>query len=105
MSSLSLPTLISLIVVALAFDFLNGLFTKDTGASEEVPHFRRQGERQAAGFDALHKSAARREFDVVMAWSVDRLGRSLQDLVGFLSEIHAAGVDVFLHQRDARCLR
>ena len=33
MSSLSLPTLISLIVVALAFDFLNGLFTKDTGAS------------------------------------------------------------------------
>jgi DNA invertase Pin-like site-specific DNA recombinase len=36
---------------------------------------------------------------VVMAWSVDRLGRSLQDLVGFLSEIHAAGVDLFLHQQ------
>ena len=35
-------------------------------------------------FNALHKAAARREFDVVMAWSVDRLGRSLQDLVGFL---------------------
>ena len=50
-------------------------------------------------FDALHKAAARREFDVVMAWSVDRLGRSLQDLVGFLSEIHAAGVDLFLHQQ------
>jgi DNA invertase Pin-like site-specific DNA recombinase len=39
------------------------------------------------------------EFDVVMAWNVDRLGRSLQDLVGFLSEIHAAGVDLFLHQQ------
>jgi DNA invertase Pin-like site-specific DNA recombinase len=50
-------------------------------------------------FDALHKSAARREFDIVMAWSVDRLGRSLQDLVAFLSEIHAAGVDLFLHQQ------
>jgi DNA invertase Pin-like site-specific DNA recombinase len=50
-------------------------------------------------FDALHKAAARREFDLVMAWSVDRLGRSLQDLVGFLSEIHAAGVDLFLHQQ------
>jgi DNA invertase Pin-like site-specific DNA recombinase len=50
-------------------------------------------------FNALHKAAARREFDVVMAWSVDRLGRSLQDLVGFLSEIHAAGVDLFLHQQ------
>jgi DNA invertase Pin-like site-specific DNA recombinase len=34
-----------------------------------------------------------------MAWSVDRLGRSLQDLVGFLSELHAAGVDLFLHQQ------
>jgi DNA invertase Pin-like site-specific DNA recombinase len=39
----------------------------------------------------------RREFDVVLAWSVDRLGRSLQDLIGFLSEIHAAGVDLYLH--------
>ena len=36
---------------------------------------------------------------IVMAWSVDRLGRSLQDLVAFLSEIHAAGVDLFLHQQ------
>ena len=34
-----------------------------------------------------------------MAWSIDRLGRSLQDLVGFLSEIHAAGIDLFLHQQ------
>ena len=34
-----------------------------------------------------------------MAWSVDRLGRSLQDLVSFLSEIHSAGVDLFLHQQ------
>jgi hypothetical protein len=31
----------------------------------------------------------KRQFDVVMAWSVDRLGRSLQDLIGFLSELHA----------------
>ena len=34
-----------------------------------------------------------------MAWSVDRLGRSLQDLVGFLSELHAYGIDLFLHQQ------
>ena len=57
-----------------------------------------KGKDKRPAFDALHKAAARREFDVVMAWSVDRLGRSLQDLVGFLSEIHAAGVDLFLHQ-------
>jgi DNA invertase Pin-like site-specific DNA recombinase len=41
----------------------------------------------------------KRQFDVVMAWSVDRLGRSLQDLVGFLSEIHALKVDLYLHQQ------
>jgi hypothetical protein len=34
-----------------------------------------------------------------MAWSVDRLGRSLQDLIGFLSEIHASGIDLFLNQQ------
>jgi DNA invertase Pin-like site-specific DNA recombinase len=34
-----------------------------------------------------------------MAWSVDRLGRSLQDLVGFLSEIHALKIDLFLRQQ------
>ena len=50
-------------------------------------------------FDALCKDAVRREFDIVMAWSVDRLGRSLQDLITFLNEIHAAGVDLYLHQQ------
>ena len=34
-----------------------------------------------------------------MAWSVDRLGRSLQDLVGFLSELHAVKIDLFLRQQ------
>jgi len=36
---------------------------------------------------------------MVMAWSVDRLGRSLQDLVNFLSEIHALRIDLYLHQQ------
>src|SRR5262245_63099965 len=58
-----------------------------------------KGRNKRPAFDALHKAAARREFDIVMAWSVDRLGRSLQDLIGFLSEIHASGVDLFLHQQ------
>ena len=50
-------------------------------------------------FDRLCKDATRRQFDVVMAWSVDRLGRSLHDLVGFLGELHAVGVDLYLHQQ------
>ena len=48
-----------------------------------------KGRDQRPGFDRLLKGVARREFDLIAAWSVDRLGRSLQDLVGFLSEINA----------------
>jgi len=58
-----------------------------------------KGRDKRPAFDRLLKAATRREFDVIAAWSVDRLGRSLQHLVDFLSEIHAAGVDLFLHQQ------
>jgi DNA invertase Pin-like site-specific DNA recombinase len=47
----------------------------------------------------LMDGIARREFDLVAARSVDRLGRSLQDLIGFLGELHAKGVDLYLHQQ------
>lgn len=50
-------------------------------------------------FDRLCREAVQRKFDVVAAWSVDRLGRSLQDLVGFLAELQGAGVDLYLHQQ------
>ena len=49
--------------------------------------------------DAMLKGVARKDFDVVAAWSVDRLGRSLIDLVGFLKELHSTGVDLYLHQQ------
>ncbi|PKR47718.1 hypothetical protein COO20_25705 [Thalassospira marina] len=41
----------------------------------------------------------RREVDLVAAWSVDRLGRSLQDLIGFLADLQAKGCDLYLHQQ------
>jgi DNA invertase Pin-like site-specific DNA recombinase len=58
-----------------------------------------KGRDRRPGFDALCNGVARREFDLVAAWSVDRLGRSLQDLVGFLGELHAKRVDLYLHQQ------
>lgn len=58
-----------------------------------------KGRDKRPGFDQLLKAATRRQFDMIAAWSVDRLGRSLQDLVGFLSEIQGAGVDLYLHQQ------
>jgi DNA invertase Pin-like site-specific DNA recombinase len=58
-----------------------------------------KGRDQRPGLDKMLKAVARREIDLVAAWSVDRLGRSLQDLLGFLGELHAKGVDLYLHQQ------
>ena len=58
-----------------------------------------KGRDKRPGLDAMLKAATRREFDVIAAWSVDRLGRSLQDLIATLGELHAAGVDLVLLQQ------
>ncbi len=58
-----------------------------------------RGRNGRPGFDALHKAIARKEIDLVAVWSVDRLGRSLQDLVTFLGELHGKDVDLYLHQQ------
>jgi DNA invertase Pin-like site-specific DNA recombinase len=57
------------------------------------------GRDKRPAFNQLCLDATRRKFDVVMAWSVDRLGRSLQDLIGFLNELHALDVDLYLNQQ------
>jgi DNA invertase Pin-like site-specific DNA recombinase len=58
-----------------------------------------KGRKDRPQFDALLRAVARKEFDVVAAWSVDRLGRSLQDLVGFLSDLQSKKIDLYLHQQ------
>lgn len=58
-----------------------------------------KGRDKRPAFDALLKAIARREVDIVAAWSVDRLGRSLSDLVAFLSDIQNRGADLYLHQQ------
>ena len=58
-----------------------------------------KGRKDRPQFDALLKGVSRREFDLVAAWSVDRLGRSLPDLLDCLSELQAKGVDLYLHQQ------
>ena len=58
-----------------------------------------KGRDKRPGYDALLKGVARRDFDMVMAWSVDRLGRSLPHLLTFLGDIQAKGVDLYLHQQ------
>ncbi len=58
-----------------------------------------KGREYRKQFDALIKDATRGRFDIVAAWSVDRLGRSLQDLVSFLNELNAVGCGLYLHQQ------
>ncbi len=58
-----------------------------------------KGRDQRPGLDDLLKGIARREFDIVAAWSVDRLGRSLQDLIGTMAELRAKDVDLYLHKQ------
>ena len=45
------------------------------------------------------KAVNAKEFDLVAAWSVDRLGRSLTDLLSILQSLNDKGVDLFLHQQ------
>ena len=58
-----------------------------------------KGRDQRPALDAMLKAATRGEFETVAAWSVDRLGRSLQHLVSGLADLHAAGVDLYLHKQ------
>lgn len=58
-----------------------------------------KGRDKRPGFDRLLKDATARKVDMIAAWSVDRLGRSLQDLVGFLTELQALRCDLYLHQQ------
>jgi DNA invertase Pin-like site-specific DNA recombinase len=58
-----------------------------------------KGRDKRPGLDAMMKAVNAKEFDMVAAWSVDRLGRSLTDLLGILQSLHEKGVGLFLHQQ------
>src|SRR5262245_25130702 len=59
----------------------------------------KNGRERRPAFDQLLQGVTRKDFDIVAAWSVDRLGRSLQHLLNFLSELKAKGIDLYLHQQ------
>lgn len=54
---------------------------------------------KSPGSDRLVMAGARRETEMVAAWSVDRLDRSLTDLLSLSTNLHAKGVDLFLHRQ------
>jgi DNA invertase Pin-like site-specific DNA recombinase len=58
-----------------------------------------KGRNGRPGLDSMLKDASRRKFDIVMAWAIDRLGRSLIDLVATIHHLEACGVDLYLDQQ------
>jgi DNA invertase Pin-like site-specific DNA recombinase len=58
-----------------------------------------KGREARHGLDEMLKAAVRGRFSVLMAWSVDRLGRSLQDLIHTLNDLRAANCDLYLHRQ------
>jgi DNA invertase Pin-like site-specific DNA recombinase len=59
-----------------------------------------KGRDKRPGLDRMLNDASRRKFDVVMAWSIDRLGRSLIDLLATVQNLEACGVDLYLDQQS-----
>jgi DNA invertase Pin-like site-specific DNA recombinase len=53
----------------------------------------------ARPFDQMLKDAVRRRFDVLMVWSIDRLGRSVLHVANALAELDAAGVALYSDQQ------
>src|SRR5437879_11355362 len=58
-----------------------------------------KGRDKRPGLDAMMKPVNAKQFDLVAAWSVDRLGRSLTHLLDLLQALQEKGVDLFLHQQ------
>ena len=59
-----------------------------------------KGRNGRPGIDSMLKDASRRKFDIAMAWAIDRLGRSLVDLLGTIGHLEACGVDLYLDQQS-----
>jgi DNA invertase Pin-like site-specific DNA recombinase len=65
------------------------------GTYEDAGFSGTKGRDKRPSFDAMLKDAARRRFDVLMFWSIDRLGRSTAAVATALAELEAAGVAVY----------
>jgi DNA invertase Pin-like site-specific DNA recombinase len=56
-----------------------------------------KGKCDRPGFTLLHHVVARKQADIIVVWSIDRLGRSLKDLVSFMAELEAKNIDFYSH--------
>src|SRR6476620_8775890 len=77
-------------------DGVAGMWSRSTAIrASQAP----RDETDGPGLDSVLKDANRRKFDIVMAWAIDRLGRSLSDLLDTIQHLEACGVDLYLDQQ------
>jgi DNA invertase Pin-like site-specific DNA recombinase len=55
-----------------------------------------KGRKDRPGFDQMLADAGRGKFDIVMAFALDRIGRSLSDLLGTIRHLEECRVDLFV---------
>jgi len=58
-----------------------------------------KGRDKRPGLDALLKAATRKEISKVYIFSIDRIGRSVSNLISTLEELQAAGVGIYFHKQ------
>jgi len=68
-------------------------------AHQDAGISRAKGRKDRPGLNKLLSDAQRGKFNVVMAWAIDRLGRSLVHLLGTIQHLEACGVDLYLDQQ------
>jgi DNA invertase Pin-like site-specific DNA recombinase len=59
-----------------------------------------KGRADRPGLDQMLNDASRLHFDIVLVWAIDRLGRSLIDLLGTIQHLEAVGCDLFIDQQN-----
>src|ERR1700750_2387665 len=58
-----------------------------------------KGRKDRPEFDRMLSDAARGKFDVVMAFALDRIGRSLADLLHTIKQLEECKVDLFIDRQ------
>lgn len=71
-----------------------------TGIYEDAGISGSKGRDKRPGLDSMMKDASRGKFDVIMAWKLDRLGRSLQHLLDITRDLDSAHVALYMHGQD-----
>jgi DNA invertase Pin-like site-specific DNA recombinase len=59
-----------------------------------------KGRDKRPQFDQLHRDATSGKFDIVAAWAIDRVGRSVIHVCEFMRELDALNVGLYLHQQQ-----